>query len=158
MQAVLITELLNAAACIYGAALADQNAELQVRMRFTTTDLLKMPGAELLAFSKSIQRLTEESDFSAFGFEDADLSSLENAVTAFEAWVNRPRFAITNRIKATQRLKTLLSTMSELLKYRLDRAMVKMATLSPDLYLRYHSARVIVDLSNAKGREAAAAS
>lgn len=144
---MLIKELLSAGACLYGAALAQDNAELRKRMRFTQSDLLRMPGAELLAFSKSIRLLTEDSDFSLYGFNSDDQLSLYEAIDAFEEWVNKPRNGIVSRVKSTHRLKALLSSLMEVIQFRLDRAMEKLSTLNPDLYLRYQSARVIVDLS-----------
>ncbi len=88
----------------------------------------------------------EIANLADYGILPADLTDLQNKITAFNSVVVDPREAITDRSTATQELVILFSKFDGILNDQLDKLMVNFKSSEPIFYRQYTNARIIVDL------------
>lgn len=131
------------------AALAakTKNANLAGQTDFPLSRLGKMKGDDLEATGKNIKDLATANSAAlvAYGVTPADITELNDFVTAFHGAKTEPREAIIDRKKETDTLPELIGNVRSVLRNRLDKQMTRFKRPNAEFYAGYLDARVIVD-------------
>jgi hypothetical protein len=92
------------------------------------------------------------SELREYGIEDNDFIQLEEAISSYENFINRPQIAKEERALHTKNLKELFSEADSILYDQIDKLIVLFKTSSPDFYFSYKTARNIINYSK-RGRK-----
>jgi hypothetical protein len=87
------------------------------------------------------------SELKDYGIEEKDFMQLEEAVSVYENFINRPQIIREERSLHTKNLKELFSEADSLLYDQLDKLIVLFKTVSPDFYFAYKTARNVINYS-----------
>ncbi len=128
-------------------AAAAKDPVLAAQVEFSKAGLGKLSDDDLLTAGKRVATLAKanEAALADHLVTDADVTELEQLTADFDGIKNQPRTAIAGRAGETATLPDLITTVTDLLRDRLDKQMTKFRLSNPEFYAGYLSARVVVD-------------
>jgi hypothetical protein len=93
------------------------------------------------------------SELRDYGIEENDFAVLDEAISIYENFINRPQIVKEERALYTKNLKELFSEADSLLYDQLDKLIVLYRKSSPDFYFAYKTARNIINYSKRSRKE-----
>ncbi|MDR0604287.1 MAG: hypothetical protein LBG80_08315 [Bacteroidales bacterium] len=93
------------------------------------------------------------SELREYGIEDNDFIQLDEAISNYKNFINRPQIAKEERALHTKNLKELFSEADSILYDQLDKLIVLFKTTSPDFYFSYKTARNIINYAKRNRKE-----
>ncbi|MCW3102533.1 MAG: hypothetical protein JWO09_973 [Bacteroidetes bacterium] len=141
----------NVAMVVKGAVQAyatdSRNNELYESVNYSNSAIKKQPDTiardrALLIYNKAMSVNTVLGNY---GVNSTVLTSLQSAITDFEAIMSRPRTAINSVKASTLQISELFANADIVLKRRIDKLMLQFSISSPAFYNTFTNARQIVD-------------
>jgi uncharacterized protein (UPF0335 family) len=93
------------------------------------------------------------SELKDYGIEENDFILLEEAVSTYKNYINRPQIVREEHALYTKNLKELFSEADSILYDQLDKLIVLFKTSSPNFYFSYKAARNIINFSKRNRKE-----
>jgi hypothetical protein len=120
------------------------------RVSFRISDLMKGRDSELLADLRVIHEIAQQNidALADYGVSQEDADEFHDLIEAYAAVLENPRQAVTNKARATKKLKELFSFTDSILKNRLDRLVNRYKESHPDFWNQFKFARKIVNLGH----------
>lgn len=143
----LISITLDVAGALVAFASANNNTVLKEQANLTYSDLNRLKDELLAPACNNIHDLADANAAALvpFGVTAAKITSLDNAITAYETAVPAPRNAVANRMSVAETIKLKLKEGDEILKERMDKLVIQFKTTEPEFHAAYKANREIID-------------
>jgi len=134
----------------YASVIGDNKTADRVSFRFS--DLNKGRDSEVLADLRVIYEIAQQNidALPDYGINQENLNEFHGLIEAYASCLENPRQAVTNKARATKKLKEQFSLADTILKDRLDRLVNRYKESHPDFWNQYKFARKILDLGHRK--------
>jgi hypothetical protein len=132
---------------LLGHALAHGLEDLAARVDFPESALRRGSMLSRLELMRRVHAAARERAelLAAFGITPEILKDFAAKIAAAEAVLTAPRTHIAHRVVATQHLGRCFRELDRLLKYTLDPLMELQRATDPDAYVRYQTARLVIE-------------
>jgi len=151
----MITVVMRVAAAMYVYA-QDKN-DLELSAKVTLSKNIKgLSDTRLLNIAKTVLSLAQgiaDNALANYGISAETITLLEKEIADFERLVTMPRSAVVTRSQATTQLAGLFTLTGDLLRDKMDKLTLILATDNEVFYNEYRAARIIVDLSGSKSAD-----
>lgn len=146
---LLISEAIRAYASVIG------NHKMADRVKINSSELNKGRDTVILADLRVILETAEQNidQLADYDITQDMIDELAGLIEAFAAVLENPRQAITNRSKATKKLKEQILEADLILKNRLDNLISRFREMNPDFWNQYKDARKIINHGLRKRKE-----
>ncbi len=130
---------------------------LAAKVATDKSTLDRLAVSELLTFAGAVKAAAEENAAalqSDFLIKADALAAHAQAITALDGLKTAPRDAIVNRKVATMTLPSAIVFVRGIYRNELDKMMSRFKKSSPDFYIAYFAARIIIDRRGGKATPA----
>jgi len=145
---------ISGAVCAYASVTG--NNKMADRVSFGLHELSKGRDTELLADLRVILEVAQQNiaQLGDYDLTQDEIDEFAGYIDAYATVLENPRQAITNRSKATKKLKAQISAADTILKNRLDKLINRLKEKSPDFWMQYNDARKIINLGHRRKKDA----
>lgn len=135
------------AAQVHAYAFKEGNNELMKNMHFSEKALLRLPDGEMAKVCHNILLMVKEytNKLGDYGISGETTDTMEKTLLAFEDDKPSVRNAIADRSSFTQSRNEDIPAINKLLRFSIDKLMLKLRKEEPRLYNVYLSNRIVVD-------------
>ncbi|HBS85561.1 MAG: hypothetical protein A2W91_17270 [Bacteroidetes bacterium GWF2_38_335] len=149
---LLLQKALNVSSAVFVYAKTIENQELADMMKFGKWMLSKVRDTVMVGNCTQIIEAALENvgALTDYGVDLDDINELRDLLAGYEASIPKTREQLITQMAATSGIKTLIDEIDILLKTRIDKLMVKYQVEDHSFFVKYKSARVIVDLGGRK--------
>lgn len=129
----------------FAAKIADPVLGAKVEM--TKSSLDRLPDGDLVQTAQQVAGLAGEklAELEPYGVTDANKKELEDAAVLFDKEKDSPRQAIIGRKIETLSLPAAINAVRSIFRNEIDKLMSGFKKPSPDFYIGYFAARIIID-------------
>jgi hypothetical protein len=143
----MIVTALEVAGCVFAYAFDQGNADLQAKVNYSETDLLRIRDGEIGPVCQGIHDEAGKivASLGDYGVDAPLLTDLQDKITAYGGNAGKPRSATGTKKAATTSLDAEIVSTRQVLEAKIDKLAAKFKVSQPDFFNEYTAARVIVD-------------
>jgi hypothetical protein len=145
----VIKHCIKVANGVYVHAFNKNDKVLLSKVSINKSMFYHMHGNDRYTLAKNIlsEAKSRISELAYYGINEQDLNLLDEAISVYDGFLNKPQIAKEEREKYTKNLKELFVEADSLLYDQLDKLIVLFKTSDPDFYFAYKVARNIINVS-----------
>ena len=151
----LIAKTMEIANKVEAYASVSDNSELISKVSYSESNLKTSPDTVLRDKCNIINVVaqTELSKLAPYGVTQEMINNLVISIEAFYSHIPKPRTSIVSRKNATQNLADIFRSADYILKRKIDKLAKVIMLSEPELYAKYKSTRLIIDLKRIRTKK-----
>jgi hypothetical protein len=143
----VVTPSIKVANVLYVYAFNKGDQVLLSKVSINKSSFYRIRGNDVYTLAKNISSEAKNciSELAYYGINEQDVNLLDEAISVYEGFINRPQIVKEERVKYTKNLKELFVDADSLLYDQLDKLIVLFKTSAPDFYFAYQTARNVIE-------------
>jgi hypothetical protein len=133
---------------VYVYAFTKHDKVLLSKVSVNKSTFYHMHGNDVYTLANNIASEAKNciSELTFYGITEQDLQLLDEAISVYKGYINRPQLAKDERVVYTKNLKELFVEADSILYDQLDKLIILFKTSHPDFYFAYKTARNIINV------------